>query len=54
MQCIDLSEVVHVVKDDIIVISVHLRLLTLFVVTCVLSAKVSPEWSLNLGFAFLK
>ena len=38
MQCIDLSEVVHVVKDDIIVISVHLRLLTLFVVTCFLRA----------------
>ena len=54
VQCIDLSEVVHVVKDDIIVICVHLRLLTLFVVTCFLSAKVSPEWRLNLSFAFFK
>ena len=54
MQCIDLSEIVHVVKDDVIVISVHLKLLTLFVVSHFLSAKVTPEWRLILGFAFLK
>ena len=56
MQCIDLSEIVHVVKDDIIVTSVHLKLLhvTLFVVTHLLSSKVSPKWRLNLGFAFIK
>ena len=46
MQCIDLSEIVHVVKDDTV--------LTLFVVSHFLSAKVTPEWRLNLGFAFLK
>ena len=56
MQCIDLSEIVHIVKDDIIVTSVHLKLLhvTLFVVTHLLSSKVSPKWRLNLGFAFIK
>ena len=56
MQCIDLSEVVHVVKDDIIVTSVHLKLLhvTLLVVSDFLSSKVTPEWRLNLGFALIK
>ena len=37
-------DIVHVVKAAIIVISVHFNLSTLFMVSHVLSAKVSPEW----------
>ena len=42
----NLSEIIifHVVKVAIIVISVHLNLSTLFVVSHILSTKVSPEW----------
>ena len=44
VQYIDLSEIVHVVKALIIVISVNFDLSILFVVSCILSTKVSPEW----------
>ena len=50
VQYIDLSEVVHVVKNDIIVTSVRPKLSTFFVVRHVLSDKVSPKWRLNMGF----
>ena len=50
VQYIDLSEVVHVVKNDIILTSVHPKLSTSFVVLHVLSGKVSPKWRLNMGF----
>ena len=36
--------IVHVVKAAIIVIMVHFNLTTLFVVSHILSTKVSPEW----------
>ena len=36
--------IVHVVKAAIIVIMVHFNLSTLFVVSHILSTKVSPEW----------
>ena len=47
---IDLSEIVHVVKNGIIVTSVHPKLSTSFVVRHVLSGKVSSKWRLNMGF----
>ena len=50
MQYIDASEIVQFVKAAIMVISVHLKISTFFVVSHVLSAKVSPEWRLNPGF----
>ena len=50
MQYIDTSEIVQFVKAAIMVISVHLKISTFFVVSHVLSAKVSPEWRLNPGF----
>ena len=50
MQYIDVSEIVQFVKAAIISISVHLKISTFFVVSHVLSAKVSPEWRLNPGF----
>ena len=54
VQYTDLSEIVDVVKALIIVISVNINLSTLFVVSHVLSTKVSPEWRLNLGFGTQK
>jgi len=54
IQSIDLSEVVQNVKVHIIVISVHVKLSTLFMVSHVLSAWVSPEWRLNPGFGTQK
>ena len=45
-----LSEIVHVAKAVIIVISVNINLSTFFVVSHVLSTTVSHEWRLNLGF----
>ena len=53
-QYIDLSEIVHVVEAIIIVIRVHWNLSTVFVVSHVLSAKVSPEWTSNQGFGTQK
>ena len=50
VQYIDASEIVQFVKAAIMVISVHLKISTFFVVSHVLSAKVSPEWRLNPGF----
>ena len=44
VQYIDLSEIIQFVKAGIIVITVHLKISTLFVISHVLSAKVSPEW----------
>ena len=43
------SEIVHIVKDVAIVTGEHFALSTLFVVSHVLSVKVSPEWRLNPG-----
>ena len=55
MQYIYLSEIVQFVKAGIIVIiTVHLKLSTLFVISNVLGAKVSPEWRLNLVFGTQK
>ena len=54
MQCIDLSEIVHVDTAVIIVISVHLNSTTLFVVSYGLRAKVSSEWRLIPGFGTQK
>ena len=45
MDYINLSEIVQFLKAPIIVISVQLEMSTLFVVSHVLSAKVSPELS---------
>ena len=45
MDDINLSEIVQFLKDSIIIISVHLKISTLFVVSHVLSVKVFPEWS---------
>ena len=42
------------VKSDIIVTRVHLNLSTLFMVSHVLSSKVSAEWRLNPGFGTQK
>lgn len=41
-------------KADIIVISVYLRLSTLFAVSYFLSVKVFPKWKLSLGFGIQK
>ena len=49
-----LSERVQFLKAPIIVISVHLKISTLFVASHVLSAKVSPEWKSNPGFGTQK
>ena len=43
LQYIDVSEIVQFVKAAIMFISVHLKISTFFVVSHVLSAKVSPE-----------
>ena len=51
---LSLSEVVQFVKADIIVISVHLKLSNLFVISHVSSAKVSSEWRLNRGLGTQK
>ena len=50
VQYIDLSEIVHVVKADVIVTSerLDLHVRTLFV------CEVSPEWRLKLGFGTKK
>ena len=40
-------EIVQFVTASIILIGVQLKISTLFVVSHVLSAKMSPEWSLN-------
>ena len=45
MDYINLSKIVQFLKAPIIVISVQLKMSTLFVVSHVLSAKVSPELS---------
>ena len=45
MDYINLSEIVQFLKAPIIVISVQLKMSTLFVVSHGLSAKVSPELS---------
>ena len=51
MQYIDSSEIVHVVKVVVIVPTwEHFNLSTPSVVSRFLSAKVSPEWRLNMGF----
>ena len=50
MQYIDLSKIVQFVKAGIIVITVHLKISTLFVISHMLSAKVSPEWRSSPGF----
>ena len=42
--------VIRVVKLVIIVTTVYVNLSTFFVFSHVLSAKVSSEWSVNLGF----
>ena len=44
VQYIDLSGIVQFVKAGITVITVHLKLSTLFVISHVLGAKVFPEW----------
>ena len=50
MQYIYLSGIVQVVKVVVIVTSVHLNVLTLFVVCHFLNARISPERRLNPGF----
>ena len=50
MQYIDLSEIVHILKAVAIVTAEHSTLSTLFVVSHLLSAKVSPELRLNPSF----
>ena len=47
VQYINLSEIVHVLKAVPIVTRVHLNISMIFVVSLLLSAKVSPEWRLN-------
>ena len=54
VQYIDLSEIVQFVKAGIIVITVHLKFSTFFVISHVLGAKVFPEWRLNLVFGTRK
>ena len=54
VQYIDLSEIVQFVKAGIIVITVHLKLSTVFVISHILGAKVSAEWRLNLVFGTQK
>lgn len=49
MQYIYLSGIFHVVKVVVIVTSVHLNVLTLFVVCHFLNPRVFPEWRLNPG-----
>ena len=49
-----LSEIVHVLKAVAIVTFEHLNLSTIFVVSHLLSATMSPEWMLNLGFGTQK
>ena len=44
VQYIDLSGIVQFVKAGITVITVHLKLSILFVISHVLGAKVFPEW----------
>jgi len=51
---IDLSEIVKFVKASTFVISAHLKISTLFVISRILRAKVSPEWRLNPGFGTQK
>ena len=47
VQYFDFSDIVQFVKASIIVIRVHLKISTLFMVSHFFSAKVSPEWRLN-------
>ena len=55
VQYIYFSEIVHVLKAVAILISGHLNLSTMFVVSHLLIAyKVSPEWRLNLFFGTQK
>ena len=54
MDYINLSEIVQFSKAPIILISVHLKISTLCVVSHVLSVKVSPEWKSNPGFGTQK
>ena len=50
-----LSEIVQFVKVSIIVISVHLNISSLSVVTySLVPAEVSPKWRLNPGFGTQK
>ena len=50
VQYINLSEIVHVLKAVPIVTRVHLNISMIFVVSLLLSAKVTPEWRLNPSF----
>ena len=54
MYYIYISEIVRVVKADIIAIMVHSNLSTLFVVSHVLRPNLSPEWRLKPGFGIQK
>ena len=54
VQYFDFSDIVQFVKASIIVIRVHLKISTLFMVSHFFSAKVSPEWRLNPGFGTQK
>ena len=48
------GEVVHVLKVVAIVVSVHLNLSKILVVSLFLSAKMSPDWRFHLGFGTRK
>ena len=55
VQYFDFSDIVQFVKASIIiVIRVHIKISTLFMVSHFFSAKVSPEWRLNPGFGTQK
>ena len=45
-----LGDVVHVLKVVAIVVSVHLNLPKILLVSLFLSAKVFPDWRFHLGF----
>ena len=45
-----LVDVVHVLKVAAIVVSVHLKLSKILLVSLFLSAKVFPDWRFHLGF----
>ena len=49
-----MSEIVKFVKASTFFISAHLKISTLFVISHILRAKVSPEWWLNSGFGTQK
>ena len=50
LQYIDLNEIVNVVKVVVILTSVHINVSTFFWLVNFLSAEVSPEERLNLGY----